>query len=106
MSKKVLLLLAEGFEEIEAISAIDILRRAGIKVTTAALDFKLVTGAQDVLIKSDYLLDELPEGEFDALVLPGGEPGTTNLENDPSLHETAIACVWNVLLSVRFSQEQ
>lgn len=79
MSKRALILLADGFEEIEAISVIDILRRASVKVTIASLDFKLVTGAQNIMIKSDCLLEAIPEYEYDMLILPGGFSGVENL---------------------------
>lgn len=85
MSKRALILLADGFEEIEAVSVIDILRRAGIKVTIASLDFKLVTGAHNVMIKSDCLVESIPEYEYDMLILPGGLTGVENLAESDSV---------------------
>ncbi len=80
MSKRALILLADGFEEIEAVAVIDILRRADIKVAITSLDFKLVTSARKVMIKTDYLIETLPDYEFDMLILPGGGEGVKNLE--------------------------
>ncbi len=80
MSKRALILLADGFEEIEAIAVIDILRRAEIKVAITSLDFKLVASARKMMIKTDYLIETLPDYEFDMLVLPGGSEGVKNLE--------------------------
>jgi len=74
----VLVPLVEGFEEIEAVSVIDILRRAGIKVTTAGIPSTMVLGAHGVQIIADKKLDNIDFRDFDALVLPGG-PGHTNL---------------------------
>jgi 4-methyl-5(b-hydroxyethyl)-thiazole monophosphate biosynthesis len=80
MSKRALIIVADGFEEIEAVAVIDILRRAEIKVTIASIDFKLVTSARNLLIKADYLIDTLPDYEFDMLILPGGGLGVKNLQ--------------------------
>lgn len=77
----VLIPLAEGFEEIEAISIIDILRRADIQVTTAALGELHVAGKHGVKVEADTSLDTVREQDFDMIVLPGG-PGATRLEAD------------------------
>jgi 4-methyl-5(b-hydroxyethyl)-thiazole monophosphate biosynthesis len=77
---KVLVPLAEGFEEIEAITIIDILRRAGIDTVTAALRSSPVTGAHGIAVTADRTLDE--NENFEAIVLPGGMPGSSNLKND------------------------
>lgn len=74
--------LADGFEEIEAITVIDILRRAGIEVMTAGLKEGLVKGSHNVSVLPDTTLDEIDHRDFDGLVLPGGAPGFINLGND------------------------
>ena len=79
---KILMPLAEGFEEIEAITVIDILRRADIEVVVAGLKDGLIEGAHKVKVQPDASLDRLDPGEFDGLVLPGGFPGYVNLEKD------------------------
>jgi 4-methyl-5(b-hydroxyethyl)-thiazole monophosphate biosynthesis len=73
--------LADGFEEIEAVSPIDIFRRAGYTVVTAGLGKKEATGSHAVTVSADRILSELNPADFDAIVLPGG-PGTKNLRND------------------------
>jgi 4-methyl-5(b-hydroxyethyl)-thiazole monophosphate biosynthesis len=73
------MILPDGFEEIEAVAAIDILRRGGVKVNLAALDFKLVDGGHDIMIKADSLIDTLPDYEFNMLILPGGGKGVENM---------------------------
>ncbi len=78
MAKKALVILAEGFEEIEAVSPIDILRRSGIEVTVAGLHDVKVKGSRGIVIAADKQLDEAGT-DFDALVLPGGMPGAVNL---------------------------
>jgi protein deglycase len=86
MPKKVLVLLAEGFEEVEAVTPIDYLRRSGIEVTTAAIGKSLaVKGSHGIQITADALLDSLlAEGKllpsvWDGVVIPGGLPGSDNL---------------------------
>lgn len=82
MTKKALIILAEGFEDIEAVAAIDILRRAGIDVTVAGLNSDRVKGARGTTVLADRELSEA-DADFDAVVLPGGMPGATNLANSP-----------------------
>lgn len=83
---KVYAFLANGFEEIEAITPIDLLRRAGIEVCTVSVhDTKNVTGAHGMTILADALYDECSFANADLLFLPGGMPGTTNLENHEGL---------------------
>lgn len=82
---RALVFLAPGFEEMEAIIAIDVLRRAEVEVVTAALgDVTTVTGSHDIAIEADTTLSELsPASEhFDAVILPGGMPGSVNLRDD------------------------
>jgi len=78
MPKNAVIILAQGFEEAEAVISIDLLRRAGIQVTIAGLASAEVSGSRGITIKADTILSNIPES-FDALILPGGQPGTTNL---------------------------
>ena len=72
--------LAEGFEEIEAITVIDLLRRAGIPVKTVSITTSLqVTGAHGVTVTSDLIFDNTLFTDAEWLILPGGMPGATNL---------------------------
>lgn len=77
--------LAEGFEEIEALTVIDLLRRADIPVKTISITSALqVTGAHGVTVKADLLFDNTLFADAEWLILPGGMPGATNLYNfDP-----------------------
>jgi len=78
--KKVLVPLAEGFEDIEAVAIIDVLRRGGVEVVTAALgDERLVPSAHGVRMAADALLGDVLEDAYDAIILPGGGKGTENL---------------------------
>ena len=84
----ILIPLADGLEEIEAITIIDVLRRAGRKVTTVALGDELsVNGAHQIIIQADALLSQIDPQEFDAIVLPGGGVGTDNLAADQRVIE-------------------
>ena len=78
MGTKILVVLADGFEEIEAVSIIDVLRRAGLEVTAAGLDKRDVTGSHGITIKTDTTLEEY-KAKPDAVILPGGMPGAENL---------------------------
>lgn len=75
-------LLAEGFEELEAITLIDVLRRSGVAVTTLGVSERTVRGSHDVQIGADTTLEEAQARSFDALILPGGMPGAKNLRDD------------------------
>lgn len=79
---KILVALAEGFEEIEAITTIDILRRAEAIVVTAGLEEGPVAGSHGIKVLPDLPLSKIDHMQFDALVLPGGAPGFVNLGND------------------------
>ena len=72
--------LADGFEEIEALAPVDILRRAGVETVTVGVTGEYVTGAHNISLKADVLCDEVEIEKADAVILPGGLPGTTNLE--------------------------
>ena len=85
----VLVPLAQGCEELEAVTIIDLLRRAGADVLTAGLDAQPVTGAHRVMITPDTTLEEALDRDFDLIVLPGGLPGADNLKND----ERIVECV-------------
>jgi 4-methyl-5(b-hydroxyethyl)-thiazole monophosphate biosynthesis len=84
MAKKAIVLLAEGFEEVEAVTPVDYLRRAGIEVATAAVGRdRNVRGARGVPVTADAILGDLVRkggaASWDAVILPGGMPGASNL---------------------------
>jgi len=79
---RVLVPLAQGCEEVEAVTIIDLLRRANIEVVSAGLDDQPVTASRGVRLIADTTLDVALGQEFDMIVLPGGMPGMTNLKND------------------------
>jgi 4-methyl-5(b-hydroxyethyl)-thiazole monophosphate biosynthesis len=85
--KRVLVPLAEGFEELEAVTIIDILRRAGIEVVVASLAGSPVTGAHGIRLSADTPLAALAEQDFDMIALPGGMPGAEHLKKDPRIAE-------------------
>lgn len=79
----VAVLLADGFEEIEAVTIVDVLRRADVQVRTLALKDKTVRGAHGIAMQADGLLDQEQSKEWDLVVLPGGQPGANTLRDDP-----------------------
>ena len=82
--------LANGFEEIEALATVDILRRAGMCVRTIGVGGTVVEGAHSISVQADISEDELLEGDWEAIVLPGGMPGTLNLEKS-TVVQSALA---------------
>ena len=83
----ILVPLAEGFEEIEAITIIDILRRAEFEVVTASLGDTSVKAAHGIAVVADCTLDDALKRDYDMVVLPGGLPGADNLDEDARIHE-------------------
>ncbi|MBU0681809.1 MAG: DJ-1/PfpI family protein [Proteobacteria bacterium] len=77
--KTALILLASGFEETEAVTIIDVLRRGKVAVTSASLGDQLVKGAHGIQVMADTALSEVAERLFDVVILPGGMGGTENL---------------------------
>ena len=74
--------LADGFEEIEALTPVDVLRRFGLKVKTVSItDEKTVCGTHNIKVEADEILENVVDSDFDMLVCPGGLPGADNLEN-------------------------
>ncbi|WP_024615182.1 DJ-1 family glyoxalase III [Clostridium sp. Ade.TY] len=89
--KKVCVLLANGFEEIEALTVVDVLRRANIECNLVSIDKEYVTGAHNITVKADLLIDDV--NYVDMVVLPGGMPGATNLRDNSKV----INLIQNVL---------
>lgn len=83
---RVLIPLAEGFEELEAVTIIDLLRRAGVGVVTAGLKPGPVTGSRRTVLVPDTELDAVIDETFDMIVLPGGLPGAQHLNDDERIH--------------------
>lgn len=81
----VYVLMVDGFEDIEALEPVDIMRRAGIPVKTVGVFQKKVISSHDVTIETDIMIDEVIQNDMAMLVLPGG-PGHTNLDSDERVH--------------------
>ena len=82
MMKNVLVALAPGFEEIETITVVDILRRSGAKVFLAGTVEGAIEGSRGIRILADMAMESASSQDWDLLVLPGGQPGTDNLQKD------------------------
>ena len=88
------LFLAEGFEEIEALTPVDIIRRAGLEIKTIAVgENKTVKGAHGIEIIADITESELDKCVPEVIILPGGMPGTLNLENSATVIEILGRCM-------------
>lgn len=88
---KIAVHLAEGFEEIEAISIIDVLRRAEFDVEVVSMNkSKEVNGAHEITVKADILFEDLDYDNIDMIVLPGGMPGAANLKAHIGLREQIL----------------
>ena len=87
MAKKVCVFLADGFEEIEGLTVVDLLRRAGIEVTTVSITGQeLIHGAHQIDVRADKVLETIETyDDYDMLVLPGGMPGTLHLKDHAGL---------------------
>ena len=86
------ILLADGFEEIEALTPLDILRRAGLDVRTVAVTNKIAVGSHGIPVICDMTADEVKLDELTAVIFPGGMPGSLNLDASP-FSDKAIGAV-------------
>ncbi len=87
--------LAEGFEEMEALAPVDILRRAGLDVATVGVTGKVVSGSHKIPVTADITADEICFDNMEAVVLPGGLPGTHNLDANDVVRKSIDYCVKN-----------
>ena len=93
--KKVILFFANGTEEVEALTAVDLLRRAGAEVTLAGIGGKEVTGSHGIRITADVDADEISSYDYDMAVIPGGMPGTTHMDESETVEKTLFAVYHN-----------
>ena len=77
---KIALLLADGFEEIEALTPVDVLRRAGLTVDTVGIGKQLISGSHGISVLADITDSEADADSYDAVIFPGGMPGSLNLD--------------------------
>lgn len=88
----VVLFLAQGFEEIEALVTVDVLRRAGCEVRTVGIEGKSITGSHGITVTADWTEEELRPDSVELVVLPGGMPGTKNLDKSKTVHDLVLGC--------------
>lgn len=89
----VYLMLADGFEEVEALTPVDLLRRSGVEVITVGIGGKEIVGARGVKVVADTTETEVQVGEMDMLILPGGYPGYENLDKSVFVHRLIDAAL-------------
>ena len=87
--------LAKGFEEIEAVAVVDVLRRGGVEVKTVGVTGKSVRGSHGISVNCDILISEAVTDELEGIILPGGMPGTVNLEADATVQKFIDYCAEN-----------
>lgn len=89
--KKVLVFMADGCEEIEALTVVDLLRRAGVQVDMVSVsNEETVTGAHNIKFDSDIAINKIDRDGYDAYVLPGGNPGFKNLAKSNTVREITV----------------
>ena len=89
--KTIFVFLAEGFEEIEALTPVDVLRRAGLSVqTVSVMDEQVVAGAHGVPVLADKMFAEINPEDAEMILLPGGLPGATNLDSHEGLSQLIL----------------
>ena len=91
----ILVLLANGFEEIEALTPIDVLRRAGLDVKSCGLNGKRIKGSHGIFVEADLLPEEVKLDEVTMAIFPGGMPGATNIDAHPFTDKLIEATVKN-----------
>lgn len=90
---------ADGFEEVEAIATLDVIRRAGIEIKSVGVGKKNIKGSHGIEIICDTVDSEIiPDNNLSGIILPGGMPGTTNLLNNNTVNNFIDFCAYNKLL--------
>ncbi len=89
----ILLFLADGFEEIEALAPVDFLRRAGVEVKMVGVSGKFCRGAHGINVEADILIGEECLDNIRGVILPGGMPGAENLDNCEAVHKAVDYCL-------------
>lgn len=87
--------LAEGFEEVEALAPLDLIRRAGLEIKTVGVGSKVVVGSHGIPVAADITADEFSDNAPDMVILPGGMPGTKNLDANKTVHKAIADAVKN-----------
>ena len=87
--------LANGFEEVEALMPLDLMRRAGLPVKTVGVGSLDITGSHGITVKADMLDSDFSDNSPECVILPGGMPGTTNLDASPVVHKALDSALEN-----------
>ena len=87
--------LAEGFEEVEALAPLDLIRRAGLEIKTVGVGAKVITGSHGIPVTADMTDAEFSDNAPDMVILPGGMPGTKNLDASETVHKAIADAVKN-----------
>ena len=87
--------LAEGFEEVEALAPLDLIRRAGLSIKTVGVGSKVVIGSHGIPVTADMTEEKFSDNAPDMVILPGGMPGTKNLDASATVHKAIADAVKN-----------
>ena len=91
----VYMFLANGFEEIEALCPLDLLRRAGVQIKTVGVETKMICGAHAINVEADMIDSDFCDEDPDMIILPGGMPGTLNLDASETVHKAIDSALAN-----------
>lgn len=90
---------AQGFEEVEAVAALDVIRRAGIEIKSVGVGSEIITGSHSIPVVCDIKADDITDFDgVEGVILPGGMPGTMNLLDSPEVCKAVDFCFENKLL--------
>lgn len=98
--KMIYVFLANGFEELEAIAPVDILKRSRIPLKTVGVGGKVISGSLGIEITADITIEEVKKEDIEGIILPGGMPGTDNLYANEKIHDIVNYCAErNILIA-------
>jgi 4-methyl-5(b-hydroxyethyl)-thiazole monophosphate biosynthesis len=98
MKIMIYIFLADGFEDLEAIAPVDILKRAGFDVKTVGISGQSVTSGAGIVVQTDMTIEKIKIEDTEAIILPGGMPGTANLDNSAALKKFINYCAGKNIL--------
>jgi len=90
MTRRACVLFVDGFEEIEAVTVVDVLRRAGVQTSMVGVEQRQVTGSHGIAVQMDSVLHDVATSRFDVVILPGGMPGAATLRDSAAVRDFVV----------------
>jgi 4-methyl-5(b-hydroxyethyl)-thiazole monophosphate biosynthesis len=90
VTKRACVLFVDGFEEIEAVTVVDVLRRAGVQTQMVGVEQRQVVGSHGIALQMDTVMSEVDDSRFDAVILPGGMPGAAKLRDNSAVRDFVV----------------